>query len=275
MRSLPEFFQLEKYNISPVDIVRMMFRIEPEAIHPDVIFMPLWQPQVFDMWVNSIKVVTPDRLFEVEYKGKPISIVRSGVGAPLAGDTVLTLGCTPCERLWFAGSVGGLQPQMSIGDLVIPTFAYAGDGFCRYLEPGFPTKDCFQEQVYPDEYLSETIRRKTEPLARAEGIPIHRGPVFSTDSILAEFSRLDEMAGKLGCIAIEMETSAVFKAARLVGIQAAALFSISDVPVRNQSLYAGRPESESERRREIRRTIQAKSLLEGIESQFPENINHL
>jgi purine-nucleoside phosphorylase len=242
----------------------MMFHCDPEAIHPDVILMPWWQPDVFGLWLDPITVVTPSLLFEAHFEGKPVSILRSGVGAPQSGDAVLALGCTPCERIWFAGSVGGLQVEMTIGDLVIPSFSYSGDGFCRYLQPGFPGEDCFLERLFPDETLSALIERLADPLARAEGLSIFTGPVFCTDSILAEFSRLDEMIHGLGCIGVEMETAAVFKAARLVGIRAAALFSISDVPVRNQSLYAGRPEAEKARRRETRRTVLAKALLQGV-----------
>ena len=266
MKSLPQFFQLEKYNISPGDVVRMLFRCDPGAIHPDVILMPWWQPEVFGLWLEPITVVTPNILFEAEYEGKPVSIVRSGIGAPQAGDAVLALGCTPCERIWFAGSVGGLQPDMTIGDLVIPSFSYSGDGFCRYLQPGFPGQDCFLERVYPDETLSAMVARAAAPLAHAEGVAVYTGGVFSTDSILAEFGRLDEMINELSCIGIEMETAAVFKAARLVGIRAAALFSVSDVPVRNQSLYTGRPEEDKARRRETRRKVLAKALLDCIGS---------
>ena len=266
MKSLPKFLQLEKFNISPGDVVRMMFRCAPEAIHPDVILMPWWQPEVFGLWLDPITVVTPSILFAAEYNGKPISLLRSGIGAPQSGDAVLALGCTPCERIWFAGSVGGLQPEMHIGDLMIPSFSYSGDGFCRYLQPDFPREDCFLERVFPDETLSALVAGAAAPLARAEGIGVYTGPVFSTDSILAEFSRLGEMINELGCIGVEMETAAVFKAARLVGIRAAALFSVSDVPVRNQSLYAGRPEEEKRRRRETRRKVLAKALLDGIGS---------
>jgi purine-nucleoside phosphorylase len=61
-----------------------------------------------------------------------------------------------------------------------------------------------------------------------------------------------------------METAAAFKAARLVGIQAAALFSVSDVPARIQSLFSGRPEEEKEHRREIRKKVLAKALLDTL-----------
>jgi len=41
----------------------------------------------------------------------------------------------------------------------------------------------------------------------------------------------------------------VFKTARLLGLPAAALFSLSDVSVKNQSLFSGRPEAEKDYRR--------------------------
>lgn len=264
MKSLPAFFQLEKYQITPPDVASMTFHCEPEAIHPDVILMPWWQPDVFGLWLDPIRTVAPNMVFEGVYQGQPVSIIRSGVGAPQSGDAALALGCTPCQRIWFAGSVGGLQPEMNIGDLMIPTHSVSGDGFCRYLQPGFPGQDCFLERVYPDEALSAVIARASTPLATAAGIALHHGPAYSSDSILAEFCRLDAIRNDLGCIGIEMETAAVFKAARLVGIRAAALFSVSDVPVRSQSLYAGRSEAERARRREIRRQVLAKALLDGI-----------
>lgn len=260
-----DFLQLEKYHISPVDVTRMVFRCAPEVIHADVILAPWWKAEIFDLWADQITTVTPNVLYEMVFQGKLISFVHSGVGAPQAGDAVLALSCTPCERILFTGSVGGLRPDMLVGDLMIPEFSYAGDGFCRYLQAGFPTKDCFLERNAPDEGLSSALSRVTFPLARQAGVTLHTGPVFSIDTILAQFSILDEIANKLGCIGIEMETAAVFKAARMVGIPAAALFSVSDVPVKNQTLFAGRLPAEQDHRKEIRSKVLAKALLECLQ----------
>jgi purine-nucleoside phosphorylase len=262
MKTLPAFFELEKFGISPADVTRMVFHCEPEEIHPDVILMPWWQPEIFRVWVGEINTLRSGVLFETEYKGKPISIVRSGVGAPLAGDSVLALGCTPCRRILFAGSVGGLSTRLRIGDLLVPSFSYSGDGFCRYLEPGFPPRDCCQECIAPDNGLTQAITSTTALFAEEAGVAMHRGPVFCIDSILAQFGKLEYLANELGCLGIEMETAAVFKVARMVGIQASALLSVSDVPIQKQSLFAGRSEAEQSRRREIRRTVLARAVLD-------------
>jgi purine-nucleoside phosphorylase len=63
-----------------------------------------------------------------------------------------------------------------------------------------------------------------------------------------------------------METAAVFKAARLAGIRAAALFSVSDVPVNNQTIFAGRSPAEQDYRKEIRSKVLVKALLDCLQS---------
>lgn len=262
MRRLPDFFQLDQYNISPVDVTRMVFHCDPDVIHPDVILMPWWQPDLFIPWVGEITTIIPNILYELVFGGKPVSIIRSGIGAPQAGDSVLALGCTACERILFAGSVGGLRPEIRIGELMLPEFSYSGDGFSRYIDRDFPAKDTFLERATPDEGLARSIASSLAPLASQAGVRVHTGPVFSIDSILAQFSKLDYLAIELGCIGIEMETAAVFKAARMVGIRAAALFSVSDVPVGKRTLYSGRSDDEQRFRKEIRSKVLAKALLD-------------
>ena len=266
MKTLPAFLQLEKYGISPIDIIWMTFHCPPDAIHPDVILMPWWQPTIFSPWVDQITTISDSLLYEMEYRGRPISVIRSGIGAPQAGDTTLALGCTPCERILFAGSVGGLHPDIRIGDLMLPQYSVSGDGFCRYLETDPAARDCFLERIFPDETLSRAVARSATALGQEAGVAVHTGPIFCIDSILAQFGKLDTIAGDLGCIGIEMETAAVFKAAHVVGIQAAALFSVSDVPVIKKSLYVGRTQEEKEYRREIRSKVLARALLDCLQS---------
>ena len=264
MRTLPDFFQLENYNVSAVDVTRMVFHSEPDAIHPDVILFPYWQADLFSPWVDRITTIRTDVLYEVEYRGSKFSLVRSGIGAPLAGDMTLALGLTPCERLLFAGSVGGLQPAIRIGDLMIPEFSYSGDGYCRYLEPEAPKKDCMLEQVRPDPSLSSTLLHLAMERAQEVEVKVHQGPVFSIDTILSQFRLLDYFSGELDCVGIEMETAAVFKAARRVGIQCAALLSVSDVPVNKQTLLSGRSLQEQDHRKEIRSKVLTRILLDCI-----------
>ena len=74
------------------------------------------------------------------------------------------------------------------------------------------------------------------------------------------------MIQRFGCIGIEMETAAVFRVARLVGIKAAALLQFSDVIPAQKSLFSGRTPRDQARRREVRSTVLAEAVIAALRS---------
>ena len=42
MSPLPDYFDLDKYAISPVDVARLLLRCEPEEIRENVVITPIW-----------------------------------------------------------------------------------------------------------------------------------------------------------------------------------------------------------------------------------------
>jgi purine-nucleoside phosphorylase len=153
---------------------------------------------------------------------------------------------------------------MEIGDLVVLDKSLCGDGFSRYLDENVLTRDCFLNPVEPDSGLAEIIKSHALEVCQRESISLHLGTVFSIDSIVAQFFRLDYLVSNFDCIGIEMETSSVFRAARLVGIRASALLQVSDVIPANKSLFSGRTKDDMERRNSIREGILARVILDSI-----------
>lgn len=225
---------------TPSELVHAGLGCEPEQIRPDVILTPHWKIDIFNPRVPGVTEIVPHKVYELELRRHSITFVRAGIGAPQTGDTVLALGATPCQRIVFIGSAGALQPHLNIGDLLIPSQSLSGDGFSRYLQPGLPPADTFLRPALPDEFLSATLSGYANTAAPAAGASVHRGTVFSTDSIAAQFPLLEGLSRDYDCCAIEMETAAVFAAARSVDIQASALLAISDSPIQGKSLFAGR-----------------------------------
>lgn len=123
---IPDYFQLHKYNVSPENIVRHYFGCDTDTVRPKVIVTPIWPIKVFSKAADTITSITERRVYQVEYKGHFITLIRSGIGASLTGDVMLALGCTLCERLIFTGSVGGLDPSMEVGDLIVPEKSFSG-----------------------------------------------------------------------------------------------------------------------------------------------------
>jgi uridine phosphorylase len=259
---LPSFFQLEHYGINTEDVVRVFLRCSPAAIRSKVIVTPNWGPNIFAGHTETITTIAENLVWELLYQGEPLTIVRSGIGAPLTGDIVLALGCTACETLIFCGSVGGLDGSMGIGDMLVVEKSCCGDGFSRYLCPEVLPCDCFLQVVAPHPSLTERLAAIAQTQCARAAVPFHYGSVFAIDSIVAQFFRLDRLAQQYGCIGIEMETAATFKAAALVGIHASALLQVSDVLPAKKSFFAGVTAQEDAARKRIRAEVLSKIALD-------------
>ncbi len=264
---LPSFFDLAKYGISSDDVVQAYLGCSPAEICESAVIIPVWDAAIFEKHVDSTTPVFEGRtraVWRMEYHGERLSLIRSGITAAFAGDIVLALGCTPCETLLFSGSVGGLLPTMKIGDFLIAESSVCGEGFSRYLEPEVMPRDCFLDTAMTDASLTSRLARAAQDASRQHSIALHIGTVVSVDSILAQFFRLNHFREHHGCIGVEMETSATFKAANLVGIRAAALLQVSDVIPTKKSLFSGRTEQEMVEKERIKTNVLPKILLETL-----------
>jgi purine-nucleoside phosphorylase len=264
LNRIPAYFQLDKYNISPEDVVRGTLHCEPNSIQSRVVVMPSWRVEIFAEVATEITEIIPGSVYQLEYQGQLVSLIRAGIGAPQTGDVILALGCTACEVVIFTGSVGGLGNTIRIGDLVVVAKSFCGDGFSRYLDTKVIPGDCFLQSAEPDWGLTERIKNHALETCRNRSVPLHQGAIFSTDNILAQFFRLDYLVAELQCLGIEMETAAVFRAAKLVGIKAGALLQVSDLPQQSKSIYAGRTKLEMEHRKSIRQEVLVQVVLSSV-----------
>jgi purine-nucleoside phosphorylase len=269
-KGIPEYFRHERYNIQPCDVTRLMLRCEPEEIQERVIVTPCWHPDVFvSDAADSIRTINETTayntcVYELSYKNQLITLVRSGIGAPLTGDVILSLGCTPCRKLIFTGSFGGLTEDLTIGDLFTVTESIGGDGYSSYLAEGDLAPKAFLRPVEPDPDLNNLLEKYATAIAGASGVNLHRGRIFSIDTIVAQYFHLDEMAVKYGCSGIEMETSAVFNAARLTGINATALLIVSDVIATGKNLFTGRTQADRDHYQKIKSTVLSQIILDTL-----------
>lgn len=263
MSPLPDYFDLDRYGITPADVARFSLRCEPTDIRENVVITPVWYRDLTAVHGRVVREVSP-RVLELDYKGTLLTVIRSDIGAPNTGDVVLALGATGCRRLVFTGSVGGLDPTLQIGQLVLPLESITGDGFSRYLEPETVPGDWLLERAKPDPSLTRRLEETAAEVCARDSIALERGSVFSIDSIVAQFSRIDYLRHELGCIGIEMETAATFHAARLVGIEASALLIVSDVIPVKKSLFSGRTQADGEQAKSVRRNQLAESIFETL-----------
>ncbi|MCQ1528397.1 phosphorylase family protein [Lutispora saccharofermentans] len=179
----------------------------------------------------------------LSYHGKPVTVIQSGIGAPMTGDCVIALGYSGCENIFFSGSAGAINNKLNFGDILICSSAVIGEGFSRYHSQDIE-KDRFGQIISGSEGLAQVLFQQSVPIAHSLGVAVHQGKIFTTDSILGENKKSFGYMIQKGCDAVEMEVSSVFTAAKAIKRNAAALITISDLPLKRRSLFEGTEEED-------------------------------
>ncbi|MEF8831582.1 MAG: nucleoside phosphorylase [Halobacteriales archaeon] len=108
------------------------------------------------------------------YEGTDISVTSTGIGSPSAAIAVEELAGVGAETFIRVGSCGGIQPELSVGDLVITTGAVRQEG----------TSEEYVREDYPAVASTEVVDAL---VAAAEhlGYDYHVGLTMSADSFYA------------------------------------------------------------------------------------------
>lgn len=148
-----------------------------------------------------------------------VSLVGPLVGAPYAVMLLDTLVAWGVKRILFFGWCGSISPRVGVGDIVIPDRAFIDEGTSKhYLENN-------EMSLRPAGDLPGQV---TGALKQA-GIDYHQGAVWTTDAIYRETSRRVSFFQDKGALAVEMEVSALFSAARFRGIEICGMLVTSDL----------------------------------------------
>lgn len=266
---------IKKYGSSERGICFSCLGVFPEQINRDVILAPWWEPRTLPSLGNAVylkKAYEKDavKIWNIENNGFNMTYIKTGIGAPVLMDAVLALGLTPCERLIFIGSVGSLDQNISIGDIVIPEYSICGDGASRYISFDLlKGEDAFGSRAYPDKTLKASLMSAADGICSAKNVRLHVGRTFSVDTIFAQYAHIGEIL-EMGCNTIEMETASAFRAAESAGISVAAIFSVSDNTVTDKSLMSGITEQEKAYRRQVRGEVIPEIILKIFESRREE-----
>lgn len=240
-------------SITRETMVKTHFGCEIEDIARTIILTPIWNLEGFKNKADAVltEFIGWYKGATLTFDGKSITVISSGIGAPMSGDCALALGYTDCENIIFSGSAGAINQDYNIGDMLAVSEAVIGEGFSRYHGEDIK-RDCFGDLVSGDKLvaqrLMETIRKKES----GYGVNCHEGRIFSIDSILGERKDTFDYMQQKGCDAVEMEVSAVFTACRRSGKKVAAMILISDLPLKYRNLFEGITETDIKRYNEIK-----------------------
>lgn len=250
---------IKKYKSTETDICVHCLGVKPEQINANVIIAPWWEPKSLELLGEaeylSASQFSAIKVWNIHSKVRDITYIKTGIGAPVFMDALLALGVTPCKKVLFVGSVGSLDENIGIGDIVIPEYSICGDGASRYIATDTLTYvDVFGTKAEPDKKMFDIICKITENVCDENKVKFHVGRAFSIDSVFAQYAHIDEIVN-MGCNVIEMETASAFRAAAIAGLKLGAIFSVSDNTVTNKSLISGRTEKDMAYRRFVRNNL--------------------
>ena len=152
------------------------------------------------------------------YKGKPVSVMASGMGMPSIGIYSYELfNFFGVENIIRVGSAGSLQPGVKVRDIVIGMSASTPSSY----------GDQFGVSGIAPTASYELLRAAIEE-AEAGSARYHVGNLLSSDVFYNVDPTFNEKWAKMGALAVEMEAAALYMNAAYAGKRALAICTISD-----------------------------------------------
>lgn len=162
------------------------------------------------------------------YKGVPVSVQGSGMGMPSMGIYSYELYHEyDVENIIRIGTAGSIADNVNLRDVIIGVSASTNSNYAdQYRLPGIyaPTASW--------ELISAAVKSAEE-----NGCIFHAGNILSSDTFYDDANSLAEW-NKMGVLAIEMESAALYMNAARAGKKALCILTVSDCPLKGLSTTA-------------------------------------
>ncbi|WP_407081584.1 purine-nucleoside phosphorylase [Marinitoga aeolica] len=154
------------------------------------------------------------------YKGKKISVMGSGMGMPSIGIYSYELfKFYDVQNIIRVGSCGAYSEEIDLYDVILVEESYSESTYAKVMAG-------IEDNILKP---SEELNKKLEEAAKGLNIPVHKGRIHSSDVFYRQnFDDYKKIRDNYGCIAVEMESFALFANAQVTGKNAACLLTVSD-----------------------------------------------
>lgn len=164
------------------------------------------------------------------YNGKKVSVMGSGMGMPSIGIYSYELFSNyGVENIIRIGSCGAYTPELKLYDVILAADAYSESSFA--LAQAGEQRDLLPA----NQELNEVIKQSAKDL----NINLHIGTIHSSDVFYRQHGSVHEqMYQEHGCLAVEMESFALFHNANVLNKRAACILTVSDSLVTREETSA-------------------------------------
>jgi purine-nucleoside phosphorylase len=157
--------------------------------------------------------------FTGTYKGKPISVMGTGMGVPsisiYAHELITEYGV---KNLIRVGSAGSYQKDMKIRDVVLAMAASSNSGLNELRFGGADYAPTANFELF----------QKAVNVAKTKNIPIKAGNIFTSDEFYADDFESYKKWSKFGVLCVEMETAGLYTVAAKHNVSALSILTIAD-----------------------------------------------
>ena len=167
--------------------------------------------------------------FTGTYKGKKVSVMGSGMGMPSIGIYSYELfNFYGVDNIIRIGSAGALADEVKLRDIIIAMTASTNSNYANQFKMPGTYAPC----------ASFSLLRKAVAKAEAMNLRAVVGNVLSSDTFYDDNVDANDLWKRMGILAIEMETAALYMNAARAGKNALGIFTVSDHIYRGEALSA-------------------------------------
>lgn len=178
-----------------------------------------WAAETFLEGAELVNEVRGMLGFTGTWRGNRVTIQGSGMGMPslsiYANELIRDYDAQTLIRI---GSCGGMQPHVSVRDVIIAMSASTITS---------PSSGIFREVNFAPT-ADYTLLAAAVSAAEAKGTPTHVGGIYSSDVFYAERPDLDEQMVRHGILGVEMEAAELYTLAARHNRRALAVLTVSD-----------------------------------------------
>ena len=183
---------------------------------------PLRAKFIAETYLENYRLVNQVRgiyAFTGEYKGKEVTVMASGMGMPSMGIYSYELfKFYDVDNIIRVGSAGAYTEDLNLYDLVLVDSCYSESTYAR-------TQNGCTDNVL---HASDSLNSKIKDAAQKLNKKINVGMIHSSDVFYKDNNDFAYLFDKYGCLAVEMESFALFHNAKVLGKNAACILTISD-----------------------------------------------
>lgn len=156
--------------------------------------------------------------FTGRHAGRAHWLVLTGIG-PEAADAAANavLNRQTVALAVSAGFAGALLPAAAVGDVIVATSVVSGTFDGSWAQAGVPMA------------CDATVLRAVQAAAAHIGLTVRSGPVVSLATILCRAVEKETVSRLTGAVALDMESAAIGKVAKVQGVPFAVVRTVSDV----------------------------------------------